>query len=129
MLYDYGGPIFRHISSKLAQNELVDVDGSSLIPPWEEYEKLRPGTLVIATISLHVYVMKVKDRDGNDTGKDRRVCLSIPTLITSVKLVDYRVINFGATRCVSSIHRRKMSRLESYFGALMMRVVVLSTQR
>lgn len=77
MLYDYGGSLFRHINSKLVQNEIVDADGTTLIPPWEEYEKLRPGTLVIATVSLHAYVMKVKDRDGNETGKDRRVCLRL----------------------------------------------------
>ncbi|EDR01531.1 uncharacterized protein LACBIDRAFT_333201 [Laccaria bicolor S238N-H82] len=44
-----------------------------IIPPWEEYDALKEGTLVIITISIHTFIMPIKDNQGNFTGQERRV--------------------------------------------------------
>ncbi|KAJ8481748.1 hypothetical protein ONZ45_g15198 [Pleurotus djamor] len=52
---DFGGAYFQLRKAKLAQQEFYDID-NNLIPPWEAYDKLRPGTLVSAQVSLECYV-------------------------------------------------------------------------
>lgn len=65
---DYGGPYFRHVVNKLVQLDVRGIDGN-LIPPWELYKALRPGTLILANCSLHCFVMKAGASD-----RDRKVC-------------------------------------------------------
>ena len=72
LLSDYGGPLFRHVNSKLIQHDISTLD-RRIIPPWEEYEALSEGTLVIATISIHTFIMPIKDIHGNYTSQERRV--------------------------------------------------------
>ena len=72
LLPDYGGPLFRHVHSRLVQHDITDLD-HRVIPPWEEYEALKEGTLVIATVSLHTFIMAIKDLNGKPTGEERKV--------------------------------------------------------
>lgn len=55
----------------LVQHEILDMD-RKIIPPWEQYSALRTGTLIMATVTLHCYVMKVRDGKGDETGKERK---------------------------------------------------------
>lgn len=73
VLTDYGGPLFRHVYSQLVQHDISTLD-KCMIPPWEEYEALTEGTLVIFTISIHTFIMPIKDNQGHYTGDERRVC-------------------------------------------------------
>lgn len=56
---DFGGDFFNLVQNKLVQLDVVDTDGN-LIPPWEFYDALKPGTLVLLCASLHCYVMRDK---------------------------------------------------------------------
>ncbi|KAK1228954.1 hypothetical protein PQX77_007994 [Marasmius sp. AFHP31] len=53
---DYGGPLFRHRMAKAKQLNIRD-SGNTLIPPWKYWSMLTPGTLVMANISIMVWVM------------------------------------------------------------------------
>ncbi|KAK7445784.1 hypothetical protein VKT23_014780 [Stygiomarasmius scandens] len=53
---DYGGKAFQLVNLRLQQPDFRDVN-QQLIPPWEFYDKLRPGTLVIANVDFTVYLM------------------------------------------------------------------------
>jgi hypothetical protein len=70
VLSDYGGGLFKHTNAKLIQLDIRDVD-NKLIPPQKWYEALRPGTLVLATVTLHVYVMP----DDRRTGEVKKVII------------------------------------------------------
>lgn len=59
LLPDFGGAYFQLRKAKLAQQEFYDID-NNLIPPWEAYDKLRPGTLVSVQVSLECYVKDKK---------------------------------------------------------------------
>ncbi|EDR08994.1 uncharacterized protein LACBIDRAFT_296655 [Laccaria bicolor S238N-H82] len=72
VLIDYGCPLFRHVHSQLVQHDISTLD-RRIIPPWEEYDALKEGTLVIITISIHTFIMPIKDNQGNFTGQERRV--------------------------------------------------------
>ncbi|EDQ98913.1 uncharacterized protein LACBIDRAFT_318519 [Laccaria bicolor S238N-H82] len=72
VLNDYGGPLFQHVHSKLVQHDISTLD-KRIIPPWAEYDALSEGTLVIITISVHTFIMPMKDNQGNFTGQERRV--------------------------------------------------------
>ena len=54
LLPDYGGPVFNHHLAKLKQRNIVDAS-DNLIPPWDEYAALRPGTVVLMKVTLHTY--------------------------------------------------------------------------
>ena len=54
LLPDYGGPVFNHHLTKLKQRNIVDAS-DNLIPPWDEYAALRPGTIVPMKVTLHTY--------------------------------------------------------------------------
>ncbi|EDQ98271.1 uncharacterized protein LACBIDRAFT_336116 [Laccaria bicolor S238N-H82] len=71
-LYDYGGNLFRNSGCKLIQHEIIDVN-HNIIPPWDQYAALRTGTLVMATVTLHCFTMNVKDFNGVETGKRRKI--------------------------------------------------------
>lgn len=73
-LSDYGGPLFRNEECKLVQHEVLDMD-HRVIPPWDQYAALRTGTLVMATVTLHCFTMKIRDLHGGETGKQRKVSL------------------------------------------------------
>ena len=45
----------------------------NLIPPWKQYNALRTGTLVIATVTLHCFTMNIRNNNQEDTGKERKV--------------------------------------------------------
>jgi hypothetical protein len=70
LLCDYGGPYFNHVKAKLVQLDVRDV-ANNLIPPWKFYDALKPGTLVLALVSLHCFVMT---DDGGKERKERKVC-------------------------------------------------------
>lgn len=57
---DFGGSFFDLTHNKLAQLDVRD-ENNELIPPWKFYDALRPGTLILANVSLHCFVMKEKN--------------------------------------------------------------------
>ena len=69
LLHDYGGTIFNHSAAKLLQRNITDTNGS-LIPPWDEYDKLRTGTVVLMKVTFTVPV-------GN-TRRKVRLCFPSP---------------------------------------------------
>lgn len=54
---DFGGSFFDLNHNKLVQLDIRDED-NELVPAWKFYEVLRPGTLILANVSLHCFVMK-----------------------------------------------------------------------
>jgi hypothetical protein len=71
LLPDYGGDYFNHVKSKLVQLDVRDKD-NNLIGPWRYYEELKPGTLVLALVSLHCYNMI---DEGGKERKERKVSI------------------------------------------------------
>ncbi|TFK59636.1 hypothetical protein BDN72DRAFT_780458 [Pluteus cervinus] len=67
ILPDYKGDLFKHRRAKLVQHDVRDEEGR-LVPPWEIYSALRPGTVVLIMVTLHCYIM------GADNIKKRKVC-------------------------------------------------------
>ncbi|KAL0578303.1 hypothetical protein V5O48_003680 [Marasmius crinis-equi] len=56
VLPGYGGPRFQQRIAQVIQPEWRDGRGQ-LIPPWKNYDLLRPGTVIMATVSINVFVM------------------------------------------------------------------------
>ncbi|KAI0267926.1 hypothetical protein BGY98DRAFT_938417 [Russula aff. rugulosa BPL654] len=75
LLYDYGGTLFDQHHAKLVQRNITDATGA-LIPPWEEYDNLHTGSIVLARVSLKLYCIQTgsktrkekpdEDRDSDD---------------------------------------------------------------
>ena len=65
LLPDYGGPCFDHREARLKQLDIHDEE-KKLIPPWKLYDALKPGTIILADISLHCYIYpkKTPNEDG-----------------------------------------------------------------
>jgi hypothetical protein len=77
LLPDYGGDLFHHNTAKLVQHDVRDID-NHLIPPGKYYEKLRPGTMVLCNVTMHVYWMTSMKQT-----KVRKVCSSSLPLVSS----------------------------------------------
>ncbi|KIL57048.1 hypothetical protein M378DRAFT_181766 [Amanita muscaria Koide BX008] len=58
LLPDYGGNLFHHQAAKLVQHDVRDID-LRLIPPWNYYDKLRAGTMVLCDVTMHMYQMAI----------------------------------------------------------------------
>ncbi|KAJ6561262.1 hypothetical protein B0H10DRAFT_2200975 [Mycena sp. CBHHK59/15] len=69
VLEDFGGDYFSLVNAKLVQLDIRDVD-NKLIPPWKQYEALRPGSLIIALVSIHIFTFKDA---GADRSRDRKM--------------------------------------------------------
>ncbi|KAG6876463.1 hypothetical protein C0992_012883 [Termitomyces sp. T32_za158] len=54
---DFGGPYFNLVQNKLLQLDVVD-STNALVAPWNFYDALKPGTLVLICASLHCFVMR-----------------------------------------------------------------------
>ncbi|KAK6983814.1 hypothetical protein R3P38DRAFT_3333646 [Favolaschia claudopus] len=69
LLEDFGGPSFQLVKARLRQ---LDHRGANnkLIPPWNHYSAFRPGSLIVATVSIHIYTFKA---EGTDRDKDRKI--------------------------------------------------------
>ena len=94
VLTDYKGKLFHNQECMLVQHEILNIN-RKLIPPWEQYKALRTGTLIMATASLHCFIMKIRDMKGNPTGKERKVSFMI-LLLHNFRLNTYKIyqINF-----------------------------------
>ncbi|KAJ6618088.1 hypothetical protein B0H10DRAFT_1276479 [Mycena sp. CBHHK59/15] len=69
LLEDFGGPpYFRFVNGMLKQLDIRDSQ-NKLIAPWNNYGALRPGSLILAIISIHMYTFK---SEGNDGDRDRK---------------------------------------------------------
>lgn len=71
-LPDHQGPYFAHDKTKLVQRDYRDVD-SSLIAPYELYEKLTEGTLVLVMLSFVTYVIKDQKNERGEPLPDKKV--------------------------------------------------------
>ncbi|KDQ54427.1 hypothetical protein JAAARDRAFT_209502 [Jaapia argillacea MUCL 33604] len=69
VLPDCRGNFFQFNKAKLVQQDWRDVDGD-LIPPWEAYDKLRAGTLVLANVTLKCWIINEtkKPKKGEQRG-------------------------------------------------------------
>ncbi|KAG6877068.1 hypothetical protein C0992_010962 [Termitomyces sp. T32_za158] len=54
---DYRGPYFNLVHNKLVQLDVRDEE-NELVAPWQFYDRLKPGTLVLLMCSLHCFVLK-----------------------------------------------------------------------
>lgn len=68
LLPDHQGPYFQHNKSKLVQLDVCDIE-NDLVAPWNMYNKLQPGTLVLITMKLIIWIIKA-DLNG---GRDKKV--------------------------------------------------------
>lgn len=64
------GEYFKHVNAKLVQLDIRDED-DNLIPPWDMFDKLRPGTMVLIDATLVCWHIFTKGRGNN---MDQRVC-------------------------------------------------------
>lgn len=95
LLPDHQGPYFKHVNAKLIQLDIRDID-SNLIPPWDTYDVLRPGTVVLINITLHCWVIK-------DKGTDRVKKVSFPQSLVFKQSIN---VNLGLPS-----QRSKLARL------------------
>ncbi|KAG6820139.1 hypothetical protein H0H93_004843 [Arthromyces matolae] len=54
---DYRGELFQLVDDKLVQLDVRTTEGT-LIPPWKFYDALKPGTLILAECTLHVFMLE-----------------------------------------------------------------------
>jgi hypothetical protein len=83
LLSDYGGNLFHHHAAKLMQHNVRDID-LHLIPPWEYYDKLHPGTMVLCNVMLHLYQMNLTNAKEISQKRKVRTYISIPFLVNSL---------------------------------------------
>jgi hypothetical protein len=57
VLPDHKGPLFQQKKARLVQRDLRNTEGE-LIPPWEQYNELRPGALILVKANLVCWSMK-----------------------------------------------------------------------
>ncbi|KAG6849602.1 hypothetical protein H0H93_007054 [Arthromyces matolae] len=89
---DYRGPLFRLKMDRLVQQDVRAEDGE-LVAPWLLYQALKPGVLILADCSLHVFLIKdkaftrkiyqinahnIRILDGSDSAPIPRLVPSIP---------------------------------------------------
>ncbi|KAF8240522.1 hypothetical protein L208DRAFT_1232639 [Tricholoma matsutake] len=79
LLSDYSGNLFCHQAAELIQHDMRDVD-LHLIPPWEYYDKLRPGTMVLCNVTLHLYQMTITNTKGNQPKMRKTFKLNAETI-------------------------------------------------
>ena len=72
LLPDFDPAIFGLVSAKLAQQDVVGVDGN-LVAPWDLADKLRPGTLVAIEANLIVYSF-CKPSDPSTVSRIPHIC-------------------------------------------------------
>ncbi|KAL0057922.1 hypothetical protein AAF712_015417 [Marasmius tenuissimus] len=60
VLPGYGGSRFRQHIAQVIQLDWRNLKGE-LIPPWNVWDELRPGTLIMANVVFHIYVMPGRD--------------------------------------------------------------------
>ncbi|GAW09082.1 protein [Lentinula edodes] len=61
LMPDYGGNCFALNNARLIQPDWRKID-DTLIVPWKNYLQLRPGTVVVANVSLRMHVLQPKDK-------------------------------------------------------------------
>ncbi|KAJ7162721.1 hypothetical protein C8R43DRAFT_821679, partial [Mycena crocata] len=60
LLSDYAGDYFQHQAAKLVQLDVRYSDQEeTIIPPWDNYDVLKPGTLILALCTLHCFIYQL----------------------------------------------------------------------
>jgi hypothetical protein len=88
MLPDFGGDFFQLQSWKLRQLNIRRIDGT-LIAPWQTYDELRPGTLVLIYATLHVYFFT--ERNSNIVSRKVRFIPSLPQIFSNCHQQVYQI--------------------------------------
>ena len=84
----------------LTCNKCYNID-LHLIPPWEYYNKLCPGTTVLCDVRLHLYQMAIMNTKGNQL-KMRKVWeMCIPFITTLLTLKQRFKLNANTIRVVA----------------------------
>ncbi|KAJ7883607.1 hypothetical protein B0H13DRAFT_2344040 [Mycena leptocephala] len=83
-LPDHQGPYYAHVNAKLPQRDYRDVDGS-LIAPFEVYEKLTEGTLVLVMVTLATYTIPGEQTDKGEVKPDKKI---YHVLVDRLKILD-----------------------------------------
>ncbi|KAJ7130125.1 hypothetical protein C8R43DRAFT_896332 [Mycena crocata] len=76
LLSDYGGAYFNQTKARLVQLDVRDGTENgknALVPPFNFYDRLRPGTLVLISASLHIFVMNDTDANGVPRPRKRKI--------------------------------------------------------
>jgi len=88
LLPDYCGLFFKQSKAKLVQLYLEDIE-NHFIPPWQIYDKLRPGKVILIQATLIFWVIKEKNNE-------KKLCPPTPS-VTFYSKVLHRSIKFMAT--------------------------------
>jgi hypothetical protein len=92
MLPDHRGPLFKQKKAMLIQNNICDRSGE-LIPPWQMFDKLRPGTLILVKATLLCWLW-----NDEKTGRDKKVpSLPLHLPLYESNLTKHRFIIFLLT--------------------------------
>jgi len=102
LLSDYGGPCFNHELAQLKQLNIRNED-NDLIAPWDLYNALKPGTLVLVDVTLHCFV------NENRSGK-RKVGIVFFLLILDVADFHLSSIKLPRIIYVSSITLKRQAK-------------------
>lgn len=95
LLEDYGGAYFAHVHAKLTQPDVRDIH-NKLVAPWRFYDVLRPGTVILALVSLHVFF--ITDAGGHN----RKVC-SIQAKSSNLTFDTRRLLRSFSLRHIVSV--------------------------
>ncbi|KAJ7439440.1 hypothetical protein B0H11DRAFT_2253912 [Mycena galericulata] len=117
LLPDFGGDYFNLVKAKLVQHDICDVN-NNLIPPWDLYDALKPGTLVLVLVTLHCFNMV---DDGGKERKERKIyqmnAHSIRVLAESDEYVEPRtrpIAPTAANRVTASLPARATASFNNF---------------
>ncbi|KAJ7436015.1 hypothetical protein B0H11DRAFT_1755436 [Mycena galericulata] len=117
LLPDFGGDYFNLVKAKLVQHDIRDVN-NNLIPPWDLYDALKPGTLVLVLVTLHCFNMV---DDGGKERKERKIyqmnAHSIRVLAESDEYVEPRtrpIAPTAANRVTASLPARATASFNNF---------------
>lgn len=77
LLPDYKGPYFEHVNTKLIQHDIRDIE-ENLIAPWDAYEALCPGTVVLIEATLKCWIFA--EEKGDET-RQKKVRIFLDSLL------------------------------------------------
>jgi len=81
LLPDYVDHDFDLKVDKLVQHNVIDSKGK-LIPCWDNLDKLRPGTLVLCVVSLHIW--NIANRDNHFKRVSHELHPNLKSLLISI---------------------------------------------
>ncbi|KAH7871980.1 uncharacterized protein C8R40DRAFT_1174052 [Lentinula edodes] len=109
LMPDFGGPVFALDRAKLIQPNWRNIN-NDLIPPWLNYDCLRPGVLVVANIGIRVFVLTPK----TGTGATKKI---YHATINSMKVIAESPLPISAPTAISGQGKLRAKSLKSEVSA------------